>query len=415
MHFINKFSGNKTTDNSNTLLEPEIKMLTLGQHKINVFIAGKQHINTGIPLVVFENGLGSSIKDWGSLLTKVGDFAPVFAYDRPGIGDSRESEYEPSPANVVSLLHEILGLVDVMAPYILVGFSLGGPYVRMYAGKYQDEIAGVVYIDPMDFTQTKENQLEVFEGIGCGSEALHEYDEILKAFMNEIQHGQSLREWGQAKDLLDDGFSEFRKQALPFSGPQVILCSTKEPLPLGEYSFDFAAWAKLSTQHQITRLMKWVTSLDEGSFVATPSSPHKIHSDDPELVVWAIKRVMFPDPSKQLIEVLFEKDEKNFINEYYQLKSVYPAERFEGDLLNDLGYKLLYGDEPQKALSVFKLYITEFPEASNPYDSLGECYMVLGNNELAIKNYSRSLELDHNNKNAENKIKELQTSKSEGI
>jgi pimeloyl-ACP methyl ester carboxylesterase len=393
---------------NNTFSDPEIKKIQIGPHNIRVFITGKQHTASGIPTVVFENGLGQSIEHWGSLLTKVGEFAPVIAYDRPGIGGSKESEFTPSPANVTSLLKNILEHIDAEPPYILVGFSLGGPYVRMYAATYQDDVAGVVYIDPADFTHTEQNFLEVFEEIGSGPEGLEEYWNIYNSLMQESHHGQAYLEWVQLFALFNGNFTKFNKQAPPISVPQVILCSTKEQIPLGEYSFDFDAFAKLDTQHMSIRLMEWVTSLDEGYFVATPSSPHKIHSDDQELVVWAIKRVMFPDPSNLLIEVILEKDEKDFINEYHQLKSVYPTERFGEYFLNHLGYRLLYGNKPQKALSVFKLNVAEFPEASNPYDSLGECYIVLGNNELAIKNYSRSLELDPNNKNAKHKIQELQ-------
>jgi pimeloyl-ACP methyl ester carboxylesterase len=31
---------------------------------------------------------------------------------------------------------------------VLVGHSIGGPYIRMFAGLYPGEVAGLVYIDP---------------------------------------------------------------------------------------------------------------------------------------------------------------------------------------------------------------------------------------------------------------------------
>ena len=42
----------------------------------------------------------------------------------------------------------------------------------------------------------------------------------------------------------------------------------------------------------------------------------------------------------------------------------------------------------------------EYPEVFNPYDSLGEAYMIDGQKELAIKNYAKSLELNPNNSGA---------------
>lgn len=402
------FSGKGSPGGTSPLPDPEIKTLQVGPHTIRTYIAGKGHIASGIPPVVFENGLGGSIEDWDPLLTKVAEFAPVFAYDRPGLGESLESDFEPSPVNVTSLLGKILRQLDLAPPYILVGFSLGGPYARMHAAAFQDDVAGIVYIDPMDFTQTLQSRLEEFGAVGNAQEVLDEYDHVIRTYFREFQHGQAALELEQAFALTDDGFSDLNEQAPAIPVPQVILSSTMEPVRFGDFSFDFDAWAKLSTRNRIARLMNWVTSLEEGYFVVTPSSPHKIHSDDPQLVTWAIKRVMFPDPSPKLIAILQEGGEEEFIAEYRRLKAVYPPDRFGEELLNYIGYRFLYNEQPQEALIVLKLNVVEFPEAFNPFDSLGECYLALGESELALKNYARSLELDPKNKNAENKIKELQ-------
>jgi len=48
-----------------------------------------------------------------------------------------------------------------------------------------------------------------------------------------------------------------------------------------------------------------------------------------------------------------------------------------------------------------------YPNASNPYDSLAEAYMVQGDREAAIKNYRKSLELNPNNTNAVTMLKRL--------
>ena len=49
----------------------------------------------------------------------------------------------------------------------------------------------------------------------------------------------------------------------------------------------------------------------------------------------------------------------------------------------------------------------EYPNASNPYDSLGEAYMTAGKKELALKNYEKSVELNPNNKNGVEMLKKL--------
>ncbi len=75
--------------------------------------------------------------------------------------------------------------------------------------------------------------------------------------------------------------------------------------------------------------------------------------------------------------------------------------------LNFLGYQLLMRSMVDEAIRVFKLNVESYPESSNPYDSLGEAYMTVGKNDLAIANYERSLELDSHNDNAVAMLKKL--------
>jgi cytochrome c-type biogenesis protein CcmH/NrfG len=57
------------------------------------------------------------------------------------------------------------------------------------------------------------------------------------------------------------------------------------------------------------------------------------------------------------------------------------------------------------------LNVEAYPEAFNPYDSLGEAYMVNGDKELAIKNYAKSLELNPNNLGAIEMLKRIKEMK----
>lgn len=75
--------------------------------------------------------------------------------------------------------------------------------------------------------------------------------------------------------------------------------------------------------------------------------------------------------------------------------------------LNRLGYELLRIGKSTEAIEIFKLNVEAFPESFNVYDSLGEAYMTHGDNELAVKNYAKSLELNPQNSNAEEKLKQL--------
>jgi len=84
---------------------------------------------------------------------------------------------------------------------------------------------------------------------------------------------------------------------------------------------------------------------------------------------------------------------------YHQMKGTRPPEAFDEFLLNALGYRLLGAGRIQDAIAVFELNVAEYPEASNPYDSLGEACLAAGDTARAIVNYERSVELDPGNAN----------------
>ena len=122
----------------------------------------------GSPTVVLEAGAFNSgaIWDAGALPPGaagpavpdgVGAFTRVCVYDRPGTlltpeGTAGRSRSDPAPLprtaqDVVADLHALLRAARVPGPYVLVGHSLGGLFVRLYAATYPDEVAGLVLVD----------------------------------------------------------------------------------------------------------------------------------------------------------------------------------------------------------------------------------------------------------------------------
>jgi D-alanyl-D-alanine-carboxypeptidase/D-alanyl-D-alanine-endopeptidase len=75
--------------------------------------------------------------------------------------------------------------------------------------------------------------------------------------------------------------------------------------------------------------------------------------------------------------------------------------------VNAWAYFLLGKGKKAEALAIFQLNVHLYPEGANTYDSLGEMYALLGDKELAIKNYQQSIELDPGNTNAVEQLKKL--------
>jgi CubicO group peptidase (beta-lactamase class C family) len=76
--------------------------------------------------------------------------------------------------------------------------------------------------------------------------------------------------------------------------------------------------------------------------------------------------------------------------------------------VNRVGYSLLEADRLKPALQIFMINTELFPEAFNTWDSLGEAYMKLGKDARAISCYEKSLELNPDNRNAEEMIARIQ-------
>jgi tetratricopeptide (TPR) repeat protein len=75
--------------------------------------------------------------------------------------------------------------------------------------------------------------------------------------------------------------------------------------------------------------------------------------------------------------------------------------------LNQAAYGYLQGGKIKEAIELFKLNVMAYPDSWNTYDSLAEGYLADGNKELAILYYEKSLELNPENDNAVNQLKNL--------
>jgi pimeloyl-ACP methyl ester carboxylesterase len=101
---------------------------------------------SGSPTVVLEAGIAS---DWTTVQPHVAEFARVCSYDRPDSPGSRSDPTSQRTAQeVVDDLRAMLITAGETGPYVLVGHSLGGLYVQLYAYQHADEVGGLVLVDP---------------------------------------------------------------------------------------------------------------------------------------------------------------------------------------------------------------------------------------------------------------------------
>lgn len=98
--------------------------------------------------MILDAGMGSSSLAWARLQPEIAKFTRACAYDRANTGYSDPAPPPRDIGQIVEDLHNLLGKTQVPKPYVLVGHSFGGMNVRMYAGRYPAEVAGMVLVDP---------------------------------------------------------------------------------------------------------------------------------------------------------------------------------------------------------------------------------------------------------------------------
>jgi pimeloyl-ACP methyl ester carboxylesterase len=116
-------------------------------------IDGRQVESVGIRhpsskvVVVFESGLRGTLDKWDRVLDSVSRNASVFAYNRPGYGNSGATDAPRDGETIVRQLRQVLKHKGFAPPYVLVGHSLGGLYMQLFARQYPNEVAGIVLVD----------------------------------------------------------------------------------------------------------------------------------------------------------------------------------------------------------------------------------------------------------------------------
>jgi pimeloyl-ACP methyl ester carboxylesterase len=121
---------------------PPGELVDVSGHSLHLNCVGE-----GSPTVILESGSGANSTAWANIQPEAADTTRVCAYDRAGTGWSEPGPGPGDPQQIAGELHTLLGNAGIDGPYILVGHSFGGLYVRMYAYQYPNEVEGMVLVD----------------------------------------------------------------------------------------------------------------------------------------------------------------------------------------------------------------------------------------------------------------------------
>jgi pimeloyl-ACP methyl ester carboxylesterase len=121
---------------------PPGRFYSVAGRQMYIYCAG-----AGSPAIVIESGLGSDSLGWYGVQRDLARTTRVCAYDRSGLGLSEPRSGPRDAQSIARQLHELLARAGVPPPYLPVGWSAGGLYVREYARQFPTEIAGIALVD----------------------------------------------------------------------------------------------------------------------------------------------------------------------------------------------------------------------------------------------------------------------------
>jgi pimeloyl-ACP methyl ester carboxylesterase len=117
-------------------------MVDVGGHRLHLWCFGQ-----GAPTVVFDSGLGGTAFDWYDVLRDVSRFTRACAYDRAGMGYSDAGPSPRTSRRIAGELAELVRRSETPLPVVLVGWSYGGLFVRVYASEHESQVAGLLLVD----------------------------------------------------------------------------------------------------------------------------------------------------------------------------------------------------------------------------------------------------------------------------
>jgi len=246
--------------------------LDVGGYQLYLNCEGR--LRKGAPTVVMDAGLGNSSESWLGIQPKVAGFARVCIYDRAGLGNSDPSisRHTQTITQIVRDLHNLLGRAGISGRLVLVGHSLGGINVRLYASMYPQAVAGMVLVDSAHEEQfARMNALipeEIKKQFPPGAFELMSNEKI--DFNKDTERNARLSKWHTNIPLV------------------VLTAANAKPDPPGPLAYLAPKYEEIRQELQ----QDLVHRSTRGRQIIATRSRHFIHHDEPELVVNAIREVI---------------------------------------------------------------------------------------------------------------------------
>jgi pimeloyl-ACP methyl ester carboxylesterase len=116
--------------------------------------------------VLFESGYAASSLAWSKVQALLAPKYRVCAYDRAGYGFSDPGPEPRDGAAIARDLDQGLTAAGLEGPFIVVGHSAGGLYVRLFTNRRWRDVVGMVLVDPS--VEYQDHRFAAVFGAGAG-------------------------------------------------------------------------------------------------------------------------------------------------------------------------------------------------------------------------------------------------------
>ncbi len=269
---------------------------------------------TGEPTVILEAGLTSGSASWGLVQDPIAQQTQVCAYDRAGMDWSELGDSNISAPDVAQRLHKLLVKAEVAPPYLLVGMSAGGVFVREFYHQHPDDIEGMVLVDssheqqgnrlPTEDSLAKMNQLlsacqwfqplGVVRAAGLVSRFVDQYElpqPMQQVMLANMDYSHSCKAMLAESRGFGDEVTDTQPPASLGDLPLTVLTQGIEPTGIAELRMsDEEARAQRKIWNELQLELTNLSS--RGRHLVAERSGHMIHLQQPELVVQEIKSMV---------------------------------------------------------------------------------------------------------------------------
>ncbi len=289
---------------------PQGELVNIGGFRLHLNCNGQ-----GTPTVVMDAGGGAPSITWGLVPSEIAKFTRVCTYDRAGLGWS-----DPNPRisrtsqQSVDELHLLLTKAGINPPYILVGHSLGGVNMRLYASQHPEDVVGLVLVD-----SSHENQMtsEMWRRIKMQSwlyQVLRVVSQVgvlrligemnLLPILEDIK--REIQKYPLAVQTLFDTYKSFCYRPDYWATASSELANIKKSFEalqsvtsLGSLPLIVLSQGSKDSKMSDERFQKWaslqldLTKLSSNSQrIIAENSGHLVQLDQPELVISAVQRLI---------------------------------------------------------------------------------------------------------------------------